>query len=164
MAGSDPHHHHKGISITAIVGAIVAGAVGLLFVGSQQQAKNQQNNIDDLPALEARLSASESALAAIRSEVSTMRETTTEMQRQQAQQLDRDALNDAFQSLRDALEALEGQLNRRIQLEVKEPLRIELNLLRELIDDVDSDAEDNENLITALAAQVNKVAAVVEAQ
>ena len=155
------------------VTALVAGGAGLLFVGSQQSAKNQQNNIDLLPALQQRVSSLESSTSSIKAQMdslresqridySSLRESLAEIQRVQAQQLDRDALNDAFQSLRDALEALEGQLNRRIQLEVKDPIYSKINDLKNAISTASNDAEDNENKLAAVLEQVAGIAARVE--
>jgi len=38
---------------------VIAGVVGLAFVGYQQSAKNQADNVSNLPALEARISSIE---------------------------------------------------------------------------------------------------------
>ena len=158
-----------GVVITAVVGGLIA----LMFAGSQQSAKNQQTNIDQLPALQQRIATLEAGQARHTTELSqireseridyaNLRESIAEIQRVQAQQLDRDALQDAFQSLRDALEALEGQLNRRIQLEVKDPIYSVLEELSADIDDLDHDAEDNENKIVSVIAKVEKLEAMID--
>ena len=144
------------------ISAVVAGVVGLFFVGSQQSAKNQQNNIDDLPAMRQQIATLSSNHRSLEANFVTLRESIADLQKSQAQQLDRDALNDAFQSLRDALSALEGQLNRRIQLEVKEPIFRQITSIKEQISGVDEDAEDNENKIIMITGEIQKLMGMLQ--
>lgn len=157
------------------IGLIVGAAVlAFMFAGPKQTAKTQQNNVDQLPALQQRVSSAESGLASLKAQMDTLREaqridysslreSLAEIQRVQAQQLDRDALNDAFQSLRDALEALEGQLNRRIQLEVKDPIYSAIEDLKADLEIVAADAEDNENKVVVVSEKVSSLIAQVDA-
>lgn len=159
---------NENIMKISLVG--LAAFAAFVFAGPKETAKTQQSNINLLPALQQRVSALEAGLSSIKAQMnslreaqridySSLRESLAEIQRVQAQQLDRDALNDAFQSLRDALEALEGQLNRRIQLEVKDPIYAVIEDLKTSINATVEDAEDNENKLTIIVGKVAKLEA-----
>ena len=64
--------------------------------------------------------------------------------------------------MRDALEALEGQLNRRIQLEVKDPIYSAIDDLKSEIKVASDDAEDNENKLSSIVQKVAGIEAQVE--
>lgn len=44
---------NEGKSNNMLIGCVVAGAVGLLFIGQQQMAKNSADNVSNLPAVTA---------------------------------------------------------------------------------------------------------------
>lgn len=104
-----------------IIGAIVTGLVGMvlsvigaiLFSGTEQAAKNEANHISNLPAVVARLEA---------------------VEEQQRSTLDRRSLDAQFEALRQIIEGVERQLGRRIQLEVKDPLYREIDILTQRIE------------------------------
>jgi len=100
----------------AIIGAILAGVVGLAFVGSQQAQKNEQNNIDDLPAIEARLQAVE---AITKTNQAAIKGT-----------LNAETLNASLEAINARITALDGQIGRRFQLEVKDPIYRELDRIQ----------------------------------
>lgn len=145
-----------------IVAAVISGGVGLLFVSSQQGAKNQQNHIDALPALEARVAALEASTS--EEEIDRLRGELSEVRTALAGQLDRDALDDVLQQLRDAISAVEAQLNRRLTLEVKEPIYRELDTISGLLSELNGEIENNEDKVQGLGAIVSRLEAIIARQ
>lgn len=62
-------------------------------------------------------------------------------------------------ALQQRVSALEGQLNRRIQLEVKDPIYAVIEDLKTSINATVEDAEDNENKLTIIVGKVAKLEA-----
>lgn len=164
-----------GNGLAAIIAlALVSGVVGLVFVGSQQSKRNEQNLVDDLPALRSRVTGLESMTQSLRedltrdreasaAELARERESITQIRTAQAEQLDRAALNDIFRALDKRIDDLEAQLGRRIGLEIKEPFQREMDDLQNLILRVDRDSEDNENKIAEALEKIAEIRAKVEA-
>lgn len=141
--------------------AVVAGAVGLAFVGYQQSARTDQSNIDQLPALQTQVSGHDRSIDTVEDEQSRLRDTLANIQQVLAQQLDRAALDDIFQGLNDAIVALEEQLNRRIQLEVKEPIYRALSDMAGRLTILDQGQEYNEDKILDLSERVSEFEAMM---
>lgn len=122
-----------GVVLTAVIG----GFVGLQFVGGQQSAKNQQNNVDNLPALLARMETLESKVESQQIEtarIGPLQTTVDNLRDRAGSQLSKSEIDAQFAAVRDSQSGLEQQLSRRIQLEVKEPILRELDWLRKELD------------------------------
>jgi len=151
-----------GLDSSKIVWAVAAGAISLLFVSSQQQQKNQADDIYNLPALalqvntlaekiEREITSRENADNNLRGQNASNLQLVNKLSAQVAGVLDSDSLDARFQgqatsinaldeALTSALEALEDQLNRRISLEIKDPINDRIDNLeitkRRRIDEV----------------------------
>jgi len=149
---SDEKSNGNGMVIGLVIAAIVSGGVGLAFVGSQQSTRNEQNSIDQLPALEARLLTLETLANTQQSQISNLR----------ADLLDREAIDDIVSQLNLADTELRDQVNRRLSLEVKEPIYRELEAIQNLIKLLDDDAQENEAQIVTLIEAVARLQAIQE--
>ena len=114
--------------------ALIAGVVGVGFVTLNQSQKNQQDNISDLPAMDARITNNTNALQSLRgdmrnadstqhTDLTALREEIKALQQALADTLDSDALQAQFTGVNASLEDVEEQLARRITLEVKDPIQ-----------------------------------------
>lgn len=121
-----------GIVLTAMIGA---GAAVYTQSGKTSQA-NQQSLIDNLPAVIAELDVLKSEVNAI-----------------QADTLGGGEIEARFAALVERINGLEGQLTRRFDEVVKQPM----DIMRE-------DVETNEDKIEALIERIAHLSALVEAQ
>lgn len=117
-----------------VVGGLISGVIAVAFVGSQQSQRNQQNLIDNLPAVLSRIEIIESQLVAI-----------------QGSTLSRGEIEAKLEAFAERQSATEGQLTRRFNEVVREPLGI-----------IRDDAEKNEDAIARLMAEVAALKALVE--
>lgn len=132
---ADQKTNGQGWIVGLVIAAIVSGGVGLLFISSQQSAKNQQNLIDNLPAVQAQLTI-------VRGEVEAIKSST----------LSRGEVEAKLEAFAERLNALEGQISRRFSEVVSQPLSI-----------VRDDVEDNEGKIEILLADVARLEAEIKA-
>jgi len=146
----------------AVLLGVVGGVVGLMFKGGEQQQRNQADDLYNLPALSAQvntiseqmdreISSRESSDNHLREQNASNLQLINKLSAQVAGALDSDSLDARFQgqaaaikalddALTAALQALEDQLNRRISLEIKDPINERIDNLeinkRRRIDEV----------------------------
>lgn len=121
-----------------IVGLVIAGVVsaliGVALMGSQQSARNQQNLIDNLPAVQAQLKI-------LASEMETVKQST----------LSRGEVEAKLEAFSERLNALEGQISRRFNEVVNQPLDL-----------VRIDVEKNEDQISKLREDIAYLKSSIE--